>query len=132
MTPAPIASDGSPPRASGGRSIYRIVALGLALVVAAYFVGLWSPWSAHHTRTVVGTVDVNGYDPNVSDTAAMPVATLQFDDERILFRLDAVNWRDGQNRGMWSIPPCLRTAGAHVEVEAEVIKLSRTSLRLLL
>jgi hypothetical protein len=100
-----------------------MVALGLALVVAGYLVGLRSPWSAHHTRTVVGTVDVNGYDPSVSETVTMPMATFLFDDHQILFRLDSVEWRDGETGDQWTIPSCLRTAKS-VEVEAELIKLN--------
>ena len=70
---------------------------------------------------------MNAYDPAIPETVTMPGATLEFDDERVVFRLDAVSWRDGATSGTWTIPPCLRTARAHVEVEAEVIKLSRPS-----
>lgn len=54
----------------------------------------------------------------------MPAAHLEFDDERILFRLDDIGWSDGKTGDHGSIPPCLRVHGESVELEAQVIKLS--------
>lgn len=70
---------------------------------------------------------MDGYDPQVDATAAVPGGHLLFDDERVLFRLDAVTWRAGDETGQWTIPPCLRTGQDLVPVDAEVIELSRSS-----
>jgi hypothetical protein len=89
---------------------------GLALLVAGYLVGVRSPWTAHHTRTVDATAQ--------RVPADVPSGFLDFGGKRILFRLDDINWSDGKTGDHGSIPPCLRVDGERVKLEAQVIKLS--------
>lgn len=93
-----------------------LVLVGALLLALCYVAGARSTFLAHHAQTVDAEVEVMASIP--------PAVMVSFGDERVLVYTRDLAWTDG-SRGGDGNPPCLRTEGDRLTLEAEVIELGR-------